>query len=529
MRKSTRHLFWCEDHPIEEEVNMSDLVVERNGKLVGKGLESLGAILSLPEGNTCHQPDEMTLDLLQVLRGERVEPHPDGPLGALQEEIAQASASRTEAQSLVRQLVEIRELQRSTEAQLREADADFAEAIQPLKEMVTEGEALLSYGVQQEEIYAVKLQIAEMEEEHQVSCAPIRERVAQLSQRIEEIESLPHVQAYLKEKEEKEAMAKQKAQAEPKHKGLRTLLTKAEQDMKAGKRESAAEVLSEVLSEADPNSDEAQKARQLDTILAQRFQAVKRREAAMADREARKGFSIWLRREVKPNLKQGDLVLTLALGRAVHFRPTGERTKHDRISATVISSIGVELAPGTSLYLTRLANGPKPVYRISRSGGGKNLIAREWVWEGDPEKTKASHSEPTERKQAKPQIRETQPAYPIDPIVVCTLAPADGDLQETLFGRYWSYAISEALEQVGCPVADDHPLIPQDGKAYLWGTHSDGEVTALELFTEAIPHGLTIESRIRRRDPDIRLRARTAHLQKQLRSQAPNLFPAQEH
>ena len=501
---------------------MSDLLVERNGKLVGRGLGSLA------ERDMGHRTEEMPLELLKALRGERAETRPDGPLPSLQEEIARASARRTEAESLVRELLQITELKRSAEAELREATANLAEAIRPLKEMVAQGEALLSYGVQQERIYAVKLQIEEMEEEHQATCAPIRERFARLSQRIEEIESLPHVQAYLKEKEEEEAMAKQKALAEAKRNRLRTLLAKAEEEMKTGKVESASETLSQVLSEADPQTDEAKEARHINTILAQKFQAVKRREAAVADREARKAFSIWLRREVKPNFKEGDLVLTLALGQAIHFRPGGQTKKPNRISATVISSLGVDLDPGTSLYLTRLANRPKPVYRISRSGGGKNLIAREWVWEGDPEEPKASSSGSAERQPAKLQIRETEPGYPVEPIVVCTLAPADGDLQETLFGRYWSYAISEALKQVGYPVADDHPLIPEDGRAHLWGTYSDGEATALELFTEAIPHGLTLESRIRRRDPDIRLRARTAHLQKQLRSQGPNLFPAKD-
>jgi len=139
------------------------------------------------------------------------------------------------------------------------------------------------------------------------------------------------------------------------------------------------------------------------------------------------------------------------------------------------------------------------------------------VWKGDPEKTKASQSGPAGSQRAELQVHETLSAYPADPIVVCTLAPADGDLEETLFDRYWSYAVSEALRQVGYPVADDHPLIPEDGEAYLWGTYSDGEVTALQLFTEAVPHGLTVQSRIRRTDPDIRLRARTTHLQKQLR------------
>jgi len=507
---------------------MSDLLIERNGKLVGRGLHSLAGILSLPDGSTGHETEEMALDLLDIVRGERVQSHPDGPLAALQEEIARASARRSEAQSLFQELVEIRELQRSAEAELRQATANLVEAIEPLREMVAQGEALLSYGVQQEKIYAVKLQIEEMEEEHQATCAPIRERLADLSQRIDEIESLPHVRAYLKEKEEKEAMFKQKAQAEAKRRRLRTLLARAEEEMKAGKRKSAAEVIREVVSEADPMSDEARQARQLTHSLAQKFQPVKRRQAAIADREARKAFSIWLRREVKPNLRQDDLVLTLTLGQAVHFRATEETKKPDRISASVVSSVGVDLDPGTSLYLTRLVDGPKPVYRISRSGGGKNLLAREWVWKGDPEKTKAPSSGSAERQPAKLQIRETQPAYPVDPIVVCTLAPADGDLQETLFGRYWSYAISEALKQVGYPVADDHPLIPEDGKVYLWGTYSDGDITALELFTEAVPHGLTIESRIRRRDPDIRLRARTAHLQKELRLQASRLFPAKD-
>jgi len=456
------------------------------------------------------------------------ESRPNGPLAALREEISRAVARRTETQSLVQELIEIRELQRSAEAELQEAAANLAEAIEPLKEMVAQAEALLSYSVQQDTIYAVKHQIEEMEEEHQVTCASIRERLTELSQRIEEIESLRHVQAYLKEKEEKEAMAKQKAQAEAKRRRLRSLLVRAEEQMKAGKTESAAEVLSQVLSEADPRSDEARQAHPVNSILAQKFQAVKRREAAIADREARKAFSIWLRREVKPNLQQDDLVLTLALGQAIHFRPTGEANRPNRLSATVVSSVGVEFDPCTSLYLTRLVDGPKPIYRISRPGGGRNLIAREWVWKGDPEKTKASHSGPAESQRAELQVHETQPAYPVDPIVVCTLAHADGDLQETLFSRYWSYAISEALKQVGWPVADEHPLVPEDGKVYLWGTYSDGDVSSLELFTEAIPHGLTIESRIRRSDPDIRLRARTAHLQKHLRSQASHLFPAKD-
>ncbi|HAL61472.1 MAG TPA: hypothetical protein DCP08_03585, partial [Chloroflexi bacterium] len=89
---------------------MSELVVERNGKLVGRGLESLGEILSLPEGHTGYKTDEMALELLEALRGERAKPHPDGPLTALQEEITQAAAGRTKAQSLVHELVEIREL-----------------------------------------------------------------------------------------------------------------------------------------------------------------------------------------------------------------------------------------------------------------------------------------------------------------------------------------------------------------------------------------------------------------------------------
>ncbi len=508
---------------------MSDVLVERNGKVVGRGLQSLSAILSLPHGNTGHETDEMALDLLDIVRRERVESHPDGPLGALQPEIARVSARRSEAQSLVQELVEMRELRRSAEAELREASANLAAAIEPPKEMVARGEALLSYSMQQEKIYAVKLQIEELEEEHQATCGPMRERLTELSQRIEEIESLSHVQGYLKEKEEKEAMAKQKARAEAKRKRLRTLLAKAQEDMKAGKRESAAELISEVFSEADPHPDEATEARQLDSILAQKFQAVKRREAAIADREARKAFSIWLRRKVKPNLEQGDLVLTLALGEAIHLRPAAETNKPTRISAIVVSSLGVELDSGTSLYLTRLANGPKPVFCISAPGGGKNVIAWLWIGDGDPEKTQPSPSELVQRQTAKLRIREEQPSYPCEPIVVCTLAPADGDLEETLFGRYWSYAMSEALKQAGYHVADEHPLIAEDEKVYLWGTYSDGEVTSLELFTGATPHGLTIESRIRRRDPDIRLRARTAHLQKQLRSQAPNLFPAQEH
>jgi len=69
-------------------------------------------------------------------------------------------------------------------------------------------------------------------------------------------------------------MAKQKAQAEAKRKRLRTLLAKAEEEMKAGKTESAPEVLSQVLSEADPQSDEAKQARQLDHILAQQYYTI---------------------------------------------------------------------------------------------------------------------------------------------------------------------------------------------------------------------------------------------------------------
>lgn len=49
---------------------MSDLLVERNGKLVGRGLQSLAAILSLPDGSAGHQTDEMALDLLEALRGK---------------------------------------------------------------------------------------------------------------------------------------------------------------------------------------------------------------------------------------------------------------------------------------------------------------------------------------------------------------------------------------------------------------------------------------------------------------------------
>lgn len=79
---------------------MSNLLVERNGKLVGRGLESLGEILSLPEGDTHHESDEMDLELLEALRRETAKPHRDGPLAALQEEIARAAARRTEAESL---------------------------------------------------------------------------------------------------------------------------------------------------------------------------------------------------------------------------------------------------------------------------------------------------------------------------------------------------------------------------------------------------------------------------------------------
>jgi len=142
-------------------------------------------------------------------------------------------------------------------------------------------------------------------------------------------------------------MAKQKAQAEVRRKRLRTLLAKAKEEMNVGKMESAAELISKVFSEADPQSDEAIEACQLDTILAQRFQAIKHRETAIADREARKAFSIWFRREVKPNLQQDDLVLTLALGQGIHFRPTGETNRPNRLSATVVSSVGLNstLAP----------------------------------------------------------------------------------------------------------------------------------------------------------------------------------------
>lgn len=107
---------------------------------------------------------------------------------------------------------------------------------------------------------------------------------------------------------------------------------------------------------------------------------------------------------------------------------------------------------------------------------------------GDPEKGQESFPGVPEGQSAKLKVPEKQPSYPCDPIVACTLAPVDGDLQETLFGRYWSHAVSEALRQVAFPVADDRPLISQDGKAYLWGTYSEGEATTLELFTGAIPH-----------------------------------------
>jgi len=43
--------------------------------------------------------------------------------------------------------------------------------------MVVQAQALLSYGVQEDTIYAVKLQIEEMKEEYQATCAPIRQTV----------------------------------------------------------------------------------------------------------------------------------------------------------------------------------------------------------------------------------------------------------------------------------------------------------------------------------------------------------------
>jgi len=49
---------------------MSELVVKRNGKLVGKGLESLAETLSLPEGDTSDRSDEMAVQLLEALRGK---------------------------------------------------------------------------------------------------------------------------------------------------------------------------------------------------------------------------------------------------------------------------------------------------------------------------------------------------------------------------------------------------------------------------------------------------------------------------
>lgn len=129
---------------------------------------------------------------------------------------------------------------------------------------MAQAEALISYGVQQKKIYAVKLQIEEVEEE-QATCAPKCERLTELSQRIEEIEGLPHAQAYLKEKERQEAMGKQRAQAEAKRKRLRSLLAKGEEEMKTGKAESAWKLISELLSEADPQSHEAKEAGRLKT------------------------------------------------------------------------------------------------------------------------------------------------------------------------------------------------------------------------------------------------------------------------
>lgn len=85
----------------------------------------------------------------------------------------------------------------------------MAEATGPFKERVAQEEAHLPYGVQQHTIYAVKRQIEEIEGEHEVICAPIRERLTELSRRIEEMKSLTYVKGYLKGGE-KEAMAKQR-------------------------------------------------------------------------------------------------------------------------------------------------------------------------------------------------------------------------------------------------------------------------------------------------------------------------------
>lgn len=52
------------------------MLLEPKGKFLGKGLKSLGAILSLPDGHMRNDTSEIDLELLEALRGQRALPHP---------------------------------------------------------------------------------------------------------------------------------------------------------------------------------------------------------------------------------------------------------------------------------------------------------------------------------------------------------------------------------------------------------------------------------------------------------------------
>lgn len=373
------------------------MLVNRNGRIVGKGLDSLGELFFGPS------PDPSN----NKWSGKKLV-EKDGALGTLEAEVAAARKRLEEAQRLAQEMARLQAELADAQKRAAEESKRQEARITSLRLTLHQAHLLRPFGVGAAAIQAASEELPVLEEELEQRRAVWAAKQEEIRQRVKEIEGLPHAQAYLAERRKEAKMGS----------------PPIDPNTPAEKSESAAQ----------PHQRTA-----VDSLVALEPQSmyriapnpaeVKEGQNQPTEADLRRAFTAWLHREVKPNLQPRDIVLTLALGKAVHLRPGPGGDGAEEFEACLVSSVGTELPTGQAFRIRRLPGGPKSSYRLDFPDGGKRLIGRLWLWEGDPEKAPGSPVQVGQPQPKDAQIHEKRACFAGPPVVVCTLAPANGDLK----------------------------------------------------------------------------------------------------
>lgn len=485
---------------------MSELIIERRGKLVA---QSFSALKKLVERSEQYRTTVDASGEERDVSGENERDTTREVVDSLLGQVDKARARRAAAECLANELRAIDAQMEDLHVTIQSRVRTLEEQAGPLKRALVDAEGLAAYGVDTHLVQKAKELLHAVEAECEAKLAPLYERVDELLERARKIEALPHVQAYLAEKKEVDMKLEDVKRPPGTDKGS------PKPALKASAPETPA------TDNSGTDHQVGRKAPDALPSLAQSTRGVNHSEGYPSAAEARKAFSIWLRREVKPNLLESDIVLTLGLGRALHLRPTGA-APDEALVAQLVSALGCMELAGAAVIASRRQGRTKATYELTLPSSGERMVGLQWVWDGDPRQTAKADGHTVQGRRGP---SEEAPSRPTKPVVVCSLVPAEGALEVTEPGLYWAEALSQAIRGAGYTVSDRHPLLPADGDLYLWGTYVNSPTTVLQLFSPTLRTGLRLESDLARAEPESLLKARTRHLQRQLRSQLSVLFP----